>query len=39
VDVAPGRPISTVNRQELHRAAERYGAFLGMRAKLRIDPR
>jgi hypothetical protein len=39
VDVAPVRPISTVNRQELHRAAERYGAFLGMRAKLRIDPR
>jgi hypothetical protein len=38
VDVAPVRPIGTVHRQELHRAAERYGAFLGMRARLRIDP-
>jgi hypothetical protein len=38
VEVAPVRPIGSDLRQELRRAAERYGAFLGMRVGLRIDP-
>jgi hypothetical protein len=38
VDVAPVRPLSTVHREELQRAAERYGVFLGLRPRLRINP-